>query len=231
MRRPFPALPISPPSLSPPPCEKALPLPDIIFLPLPCNQHDFIFGFSKIGGKKHKAKTFLAPATNFFSKFRVESRYCFHEKGLESNSVWRIFALRNGLESKLNSTRESHSGNMQCSCESVTAPHHITPRPLECGGYCMRGGTCWVPLIKTKAVKARTSVSASRGLQGLTKRMRVMRRVVSAGCQPVGVNGRVCGVLSASNVLRLCRGMRCGRWVKRSCRYPVGSRSVEATRK
>jgi len=24
--------------------------------------------------------------------------------------------------------------------------------------------------------------------------MRVMRRVVSAGCQPVGVNGRVCGV-------------------------------------
>ena len=58
----------------------------------------------------------------------------------------------------------------------------------------MRGGTCWVPLIKMKAVKARTSVSASRGLQGLTKRMRVMRRVVSAGCQPVGVNGRVCGV-------------------------------------
>ena len=58
----------------------------------------------------------------------------------------------------------------------------------------MRGGTCWVPLIKMKAVKARTSVSASRGLQGLTKRMRVMRRVVSSGCQPVGVNGRVCGV-------------------------------------
>ena len=74
----------------------------------------------------------------------------------------------------------------------------------------MRGGTCWVPLIKMKAVKARTSVSASRGLQGLTKRMRVMRRVVSTGCQPVGVNGRVCGVLSASNVLSLCRGMRCG---------------------
>ena len=41
------------------------------------------------------------------------------------------------------------------------------------------------------------------------------------------------GLLSrfVSNVLSPGRGMRCGRRVKGSCRYPVGSRSVETTRK
>jgi hypothetical protein len=62
--------------------------------------------------------------------------------------------------------------------------------------------SCHRPVTQTRARQCHilhhadesTSVSASRGLQGLTKRMRVMRRVVSSGCQPVGVNGRVCGV-------------------------------------
>jgi hypothetical protein len=101
LRRPFPALSTSP--LLPFPSAKALPLPSILLFPFLQNPISFLalpVGKIQNRPKKTQGKNILGPDPDFFSKFRVESKYCRPKNALESKSPREY--LHCGMVSKAN---------------------------------------------------------------------------------------------------------------------------------